>query len=168
VNARPSKCPRESSPAHHAGLRCKRLALLCWFSLAGACSTVDLGDHFEATEISVDENFFHCEVQPKVITEYRCAGGGSGESGSCHMARSALRLVEVQEEPRCRDGRVIGAAPDGSLVNLERVRATLGVDAEASPFYRRPLALDSHPRAIFEPDSEPARLIRSWLDQGAP
>jgi hypothetical protein len=141
---------------------------VCLLVAIGGCSTVDLGDHFEATELAVDEGFFHCEIQPKVLTEYRCSTGAGGEAGGCHDARSALRLVEVSEQPRCRDGRVIGVPPDGSEVNLERVRTSLGVDADASPFYRRPLGLDSHPRAIFDASSEPARLIRSWLDQGTP
>jgi hypothetical protein len=132
------------------------------------CATVDLGDHFEAPELAVDEGFFHCEIQPRVLTEYRCAGGKEGEEGGCHTARSALRLVEVTEMARCRDGRVIGSPPDASQVNLERVRASLGVDADSSPFYRRPLGLDSHPRVIFEADSEAAKLIRRWLDQESP
>jgi hypothetical protein len=129
---------------------------------------VDLGDNYEAPDVAVDENFFHCEIQPNVITQYRCAGGKEGEEGGCHTARSALRLVEVTETPRCRDGRVIGVPPSDSQVNLERVRAELGIDADSSPFYRRPLGLDSHPRAIFSKDSKPAALIRQWLDQGQP
>jgi hypothetical protein len=135
---------------------------------SSGCNTVDLGDHFEAPEVAVDENLFHCEIQPRVLTEYRCAGGKEGEEGGCHTARSALRLVEVDGEARCRDGRVIGAPPDASQVNLERIRASLGIDAESSPFYRRPLGLDSHPRVIFTEDSEAAELIRRWLDQGTP
>jgi hypothetical protein len=135
---------------------------------SSSCATVDLGDNFEAPEIDVDENFFHCEIQPHVITEFRCATGMGGEAGGCHSARSALRLVEAPVDPRCRDGRVVGAPPEESQTNLERIRTTLGVDAEASPFYRRPLALDSHPRRIFEANSEAAQLIRQWLNQGSP
>ena len=47
-------------------------------------------------------------------------------------------------------------------------RVSVAVDADSSPFYRRPVGLDSHPRTIFEEDSEAAGLIRSWIEQGGP
>ncbi len=119
-------------------------------------------------DLALDEDFFHCEIQPLVLTEYRCAGGAAGEGGGCHNARSALRLDEVSSPARCRDGRVIGAPPQDAENNLARVRTAIGIDAESSPFYRRPLGLDSHPRRIFEEKSEAAELIRRWLDQGTP
>jgi hypothetical protein len=132
------------------------------------CNTVDLGDNVEAPDLDVDEDFFHCEIQPKVLTEYGCASGAAGEEGGCHSARSALRLLEVSTPARCRDDRAIGAVPQESQTNLERIRSEIGSDAESSPFYRRPLGLDSHPRQIFTEDSAPAALIRRWLDRGTP
>ena len=146
------------------------LGALCAAWLAGsACTptaldTVDLGDNPEAPNLALDENFFHCEIQPKVITTEGCAGGASGEGGSCHLARSALRLVEVKDASLCQGGRLVGVASPESVVNLERVRTSVGVDADSSPLYRRPLGLDSHPRAIFTSDSASAMLLRSWLD----
>jgi hypothetical protein len=154
------------------------LTLSCAYALSGAsiygcgnltaAETVDLGDNPETVDLALDEDFFHCVIQPKVITAQRCAEGGSGDGGGCHASRSALRLIEVPDKPRCSEGRVAGPAPAESLVNLERVRTTIGVDAEASAFYRRPVGLDSHPREIFSEDSEPAQLIRDWLDRGTP
>jgi hypothetical protein len=134
--------------------------------LPTAADTVDLGDNPEPPDISIDEDFFHCRIQPEVITEYRCAPGESGDGGGCHLSRSALRLVEVAQPARCQAGRVIGAPPVESEVNLERVRAAIGVDADSSPFYRRPVSLDSHPRRIFDEGSAPADLIRMWLNAG--
>lgn len=131
-----------------------------------AADTVDLGDNFEPPDFALDEDFFHCVIQPEVITKYQCAEGGAGDGDGCHTARSALRLIEVSDKPRCTDDRVIGAPPSDSLVNLERVRATIAGDSESSPFYRRPIGKDSHPREIFDEDSEPAGLIRQWIDQG--
>lgn len=147
-------------------------ALSC-ASIAGcdnltAAETVDLGDNPESIDLVLDEDFFHCVIQPKVITAQRCSEGGAGDGGGCHAARSALRLVEVRDKPRCSGDRVAGELPAESIVNLERVRATIGVDAEASPFYRRPVGLDSHPRVIFSEDSESAQVIRDWLDRGTP
>ena len=155
------------------------VAQVAWGAVAAACATgcvsditagntVDLGDNFEAPDFALDEDFFHCVIQPQVITKYKCASGGAGDGDGCHASRSALRLVEVTDEPRCSDNRVIGAPPSESVVNLERVRATIAGEAAASPFYRRPLGQDSHPRKIFDDSSDPADLIRQWINQGAP
>lgn len=151
-----------------------RVAALAFGAIAAACGTptaadtVDLGDNPEPPDLAIDEDFFHCRIQPEVITQYRCAPGEGDEGGSCHLARSALRLVEVTATPRCQGDRVVGTPSAESQVNLERLRAAIGVDAESSPLYRRPLGLDSHPRVIFAEDSEPADLLRTWLTQGAP
>jgi hypothetical protein len=142
--------------------------------VASACDTptvadtVDLGDNFEAPELVLDDDFFHCEVQPKVLTAYRCAPGEAGDGGGCHASQSALRLIDVPEQPRCQAGRLIGTPASESEVNLERVRAAVGVDPDSSPLYRRPLALDSHPRVIFDARSEAAALLRTWLSEGTP
>ena len=133
-----------------------------------AADTVDLGDNFEPPDFALDEDFFHCVIQPDVITKYKCSEGGAGDGDGCHASRSALRLVDVTEAPRCSNGRVIGVPPSDSIVNLERVRATIAGDAEASPFYRRPLGKDSHPRVIFDDRSQAADQIRQWINQGTP
>lgn len=126
--------------------------------------TVDLGDNPEPPDVTLDESFFHCEIQPLVITAQGCVAGGAGEGGSCHGARSALRLVEVPTASLCQNGRLVGSAAAESIVNFERIRTSVGPDADASPLYRRPLGLDSHPRMIFAPDSQAAMLLRSWLN----
>lgn len=133
-----------------------------------AADTVDLGDNFEAPDFALDEDYFYCVIQPQVITKYKCSEGGAGDGDGCHASRSALRLVKVDMAPRCSDNRVIGAPVSDAQVNLERVRATIAGDADASPFYRRPLGKDSHPRVIFNDSSKPAELIRQWINQGAP
>jgi hypothetical protein len=131
-----------------------------------AADTVDLGDNFEAPELTLDEGFFYCEIQPNVISAMSCAEGASGDSGGCHTERSALRLVPVDEAPRCQDDRLIGTPPTGAENNLSRIRSSVGVDAESSPLYRRPLGLDSHPRQIFDAQSPEAMLLRRWLSGG--
>jgi len=135
----------------------------------GACTptaldTVDLGDNPEPPDLALDESFFHCEIQPNVITAQGCAGGGAGEANSCHMARSALRLIQVPMPSLCQGGRLVGSPSPESVVNFERVRTSVGIDADASPLYRRPLGLDSHPRIIFAANSPAAMLLRAWLD----
>jgi len=153
-------------------VRCElKLALAASVLWCAQCTptgldTVELGDNPEPPDLTLDEDFFHCEVQPRVLTAQGCAAGGSGESGSCHMARSALRLLEAPAPAQCQNGSPVGGPSRESTVNFERVRTSVGVDADASPLYRRPLGLDSHPRAIFTSDSEAAQVLRSWLNGG--
>ena len=144
-------------------------ALACMPLMGQACTptvadTVDLGDNPEPPDVTLDESFFHCEIQPLVLTAQGCVGGGPGEGGSCHGARSALRLIEVPTPSLCQNGRLVGSAAAESIVNFERIRTSVGPDADASPLYRRPLGLDSHPRTIFTADSPAAMLLRSWLN----
>jgi hypothetical protein len=130
--------------------------------------TVDLGDHADPPEVAIDEATFHCVIQPQVLSAHSCGRGEAGEAASCHNSKSALRLIEVPVAARRRDGRVVGQIPAESLVNLEAVRTSVGLDAESSPLYRRPVGLDSHPRVVFAANSEPARLLREWLNGTAP
>lgn len=125
--------------------------------------TVDLGDNFDAPEIALDQDFYYCEIQPNVISKGLCAQGAAGDGDGCHTQKSALRLIAVPSEARCQDGRLIGTPPAEAEVNLERVRASIGPDADSSPLYRRPLGLDSHPRVIFDGRSQEAALLRQWL-----
>jgi hypothetical protein len=146
------------------GALCGASAAACTACTPTGLDTVDLGDNPEPPDLALDESFFHCEIQPRVIAAQGCASGAAGESGSCHMARSALRLVEVPVPSTCQAGRLLGSPSPESIVNFERVRTSVGVDADASPLYRRPLGLDSHPRAIFASDDEAATLLRAWLN----
>lgn len=143
-------------------------ALACALTAAG-CGTIDLGDDIVPPDLQLDEDFFHCEIQPNVLTATGCASGAAGEEGSCHSERSALRLVPTMDPPpECVNGVVVGGSISAdSIANLEAVRFTVQSDALSSPFYRRPLGLDSHPRAIFGPDDPEAQLIMDWIHRGA-
>jgi hypothetical protein len=160
---------RSASGWARALRRSVRLASALAIAALPACTptsldTVDLGDNPEPAQLSLDEDFFHCEIQPKVLTAQGCASGAAGEGGSCHTARSALRLLEVGAPSTCQNGQLVGLAATESELNYQRLRADIGVDADSSPLYRRPLGLDSHPRQIFTADSEPALLLRMWLN----
>ncbi|MCA9582870.1 MAG: hypothetical protein KC416_13820 [Myxococcales bacterium] len=133
------------------------------------CSTVDLGDNFIAPERELDEDFFFCRIQPEVLAAQSCASGADGEGGSCHSARSSLRLSvdgETDAPPPCDDSRVTGDVPSSYRDNLEAVRFTVGTDALSSPLYRRAVGLDSHPRVIFAEDSAEAQLVAEWITRG--
>jgi len=133
-----------------------------------ACGTVDLGDNFVAPPVQLDEDFFYCEIQPNVLTEHSCAAGGSGESGMCHSARSALRLLEVNEPITCEDGFVMDPIPVEATNNLAAIRFTVQGNAMSSPLYQRPLGIASHPRRVFDANAPAAMLIVDWISQGGP
>ncbi len=155
--------------AHASAWRLAVGALLAASAAVGGCGTVDPGDHFVAPETRLDEDFFFCRIQPEVLTAYSCATGLAGEGGTCHDARSALRLDAMADEepPPCdMEGNAVSAVPPSYRRNLDAVRVTVQSDALSSPFYRRAVGLDTHPRTIFEEDSEPAALIREWINGG--
>ncbi|MEZ4256975.1 MAG: hypothetical protein R3A78_14900, partial [Polyangiales bacterium] len=94
----------------------------------------------------------------------------SGEGGSCHSARSALRLstgAETDDPPECdADDRVTGTVPVSYEDNLNALRFTVQADPLASPLYRRPTALDSHPRKVIDEDGPEADLLLQWIAGG--
>lgn len=136
-----------------------------------ACGTVDLGDNIVPPDIAVDDDFFYCQIQPHVLTQHSCASGASGDAGGCHASRSGMRLnsmAETDPPPTCdSSNHVTGAIPDSYRDNLAAVRAELQSDPLSSPFYRRPVGLDSHPRVIFPESDAAAMLIVEWLSAGA-
>ena len=137
--------------------------------LAAGCGTIDLGDDIVPPDLQLDEDFFHCEIQPNVLTAQGCASGAAGEAGSCHADRSALRLVPTMDPPpTCEDGVITGGSVSAdSIANFEAVRFTVQSDPLSSPFYRRPTGMDSHPRVIFDTDAAEATLIVDWINRGA-
>lgn len=147
------------------------LGLCASGALVGGCGTVDLGDNIVPPDLALDEDFFFCRIQPEVIEMHSCAGGGMGEGGMCHTSRSAMRLADavmLGDSVTCDDeDRVTGAVPASYMQNLEAVRFTVQSDALSSPFYRRPVGLDSHPREIFGEGDAAADLIVQWISMGA-
>jgi len=160
---------------HHLGVwqttpvRC--LTALALSLVCASCATIDPGDNFVAPDLVMDEDFFFCRIQPEVVATQRCGSGVSGESGSCHSARSALRLDvlgETDPPPTCDGNTPAGPIPESYRRNLDAVRFTVQSDPLSSPFYRRPLQLDSHPRKIYDEGSSEERLVFEWLTSGGP
>lgn len=150
-------------------MRC--LTSLALLSICASCATIDPGDNFVAPDLVIDEDFFFCRIQPEVVATQSCASGAAGEGGSCHGARSALRLDPLGETdmaPECDGNTPTGAVPESYRRNLDAVRFTVQSDPLSSSFYRRPLLLDSHPRKIFEPGSPEEMLIFEWLTSSGP
>lgn len=138
--------------------------------LSDGCGTVDLGDSFVPPDVTLSDDFFYCQVQPMVLAPRSCASGGAGEAGECHSARSALRLnpaAETDMAPECDGNTLIGTPPPSYEQNLEAIRFTVQSEPLASPLYRRPLQLDSHPRQIFSESDADADIIVQWITSGS-
>jgi hypothetical protein len=158
---------------HYSNVRRGLSLALAYCALCGGCGstqdngylgTVDLGDDFVAPELQLDSDFFYCRIQPDVLTKHSCAGGGSGESGSCHDSRSALRLIATDATAPCDgDDVVIGAVPDQLQDNFEAISFSVQSNALDSPLYLRPLGRASHPRMIFDEGDPAADLIVEWI-----
>jgi hypothetical protein len=149
-------------------------ALACCAALPPAlsgCGVVDLGDNIVPPSNQLDEDFFFCQVQPNVINPQSCATGAATDTGGCHTSQSALLLEDASgiappgcdENDRLLPGEV---APDVYQRNLTRIRFTVASDPMSSPFYRRPLGIDSHPRVIYAIGSPEEMIVRAWITGG--
>lgn len=161
----------EAAPRARGALRRSSgwaLGVALALGLAGACGTVDVGDNIVPPDLDIDEDFYYCVIQPQVVTTHLCASGAAGEMGMCHTQRSAMRLTAAAETatpPTCADNRVVdpGSVPDAYRENLDVVRVFVQSDALSSPFYLRPVGLQSHPRVIFPTSDPAAEAIVRWL-----
>lgn len=161
------------SPSHRL-LSALAVALACFGAvpLIGAgCGVVDLGDNIVPPANQLDEDFFFCQVQPNVITPQSCAVGIASDTGGCHTSQSALLLEDASgvAPPGCDESNRLlpgEVAPDVYQRNLTRVRFTVASDPMSSPFYRRPLGMDSHPRPIYVIGSPEEMIVRDWITGG--
>jgi len=154
-----------------------RRSALIGLVLAQACSaqngltgTVEPGDNFVAPDLTLDERFFFCRIEPEVLQKHSCATGGAGEQGTCHDSRSALRLAPKpsgETAPCDSAGRPIGAVPDSYQQDLEAVQYFVQSDPLTSPLYLRPINMASHPRRVFDAADPAAKLLEEWISTGA-
>jgi len=130
-------------------------------------TTVDPGADFSIADLVFDENFFYCQVEPRVMIPHRCGSGDpeQGESaGGCHFSVTAFRLTDYA--PPVADGcmgNVVGSpVPAAARQNYQTSQARMRRDPEVAPLLQRPLKKLNHPRAIFADDSDAAAAIREW------
>jgi hypothetical protein len=130
-------------------------------------TTVDPGADFSIADLVFDENFFYCQVEPRVMIPHKCGAGdpGQGDSaGGCHFNVTAFRLTDYA--PPVADGcqgNVVGTAiPAAARQNYQASQARMKRDPEVAPLLQKPLKKVTHPRAIFNDDSDAANAIREW------
>lgn len=137
--------------------------------LALGCNTVDLGENIVPPNVRVDEDQFYCEIAPQILAAHSCATGGTSEctGTTCHSSTSSFRLASMVTLPTCEDGSPVDSIDPELEDDFQSVQLFLGSDAVSSPFYRRPVNLDSHPCRVFDEGSAEADLIASWIESGA-
>jgi hypothetical protein len=137
--------------------------------LVAGCGTIELGDNIVPPNVRVDEDRFYCEIAPQVLAARSCATGGTSEctGTSCHASTSSFRLSESPMLPRCEDGAPIDPIDPALSDDYRSVTLFLGSDARSSPFFRRPVRVDSHPCQVFSESSTEADLIADWIETGA-
>src|SRR5262245_25244043 len=81
------------------GARGSRLAVGIVLALGGTsgCSTVEPGGDPQIAQVVYDDDFFYCEVQPKVLVTQSCSGGDPTKdmSGGCHSSATPFRVLPL-------------------------------------------------------------------------
>jgi len=144
------------------------LAALLMATTAVGCGTVDLGTYEGVRDLKLDESYFYCVVQPKVLTAKKCAGGDSSAgdtAGGCHSSTSSFRLAEVPTPVACESGKPTGTASAEERANYAASSLRATRDPSTSPLLTKPTQSGgvSHPRRIFESNAPEADLIRTWI-----
>jgi hypothetical protein len=147
-----------------------RSALLVLLTAVGApaCGVVDPGQDVQFAEITYDQNFFYCKVEPMLI-EQKCGPGNPNASppdapNGCHYNVTTFRLTDHATKPVPCKGLVPQALsiPAEAQSNYEAASREMSPDPDRAQLFNRPTRGAAHPRKIFETDSLEAGVIRQW------
>jgi hypothetical protein len=126
-------------------------------------TTIDPGADYSIAELVFDEEFYYCQVEPRVIFAHGCSNGNAGEG--CHARVTSFRIQEyVPPVSASCMGNVVGNVliPQAARQNYNSAQARMRRDADTAPLLRRPTGQLSHPRQIFDANSDAAAAIREW------
>jgi hypothetical protein len=130
-------------------------------------TTVDPGPDFEVANIVFDENFYYCQVEPRALFAMSCGTGDPalGESaGSCHASATSFRFIPYMPPvaETCMGNVPGGVIPTEARDNYQAAQVRMRRDSESSPLLLRPMGIVTHPRQVFNSDSDAAAVIREW------
>ena len=133
-------------------------------------TTVEPGADFVQEDVVFDDQFFYCRVEP-VLFKQGCGSGVAGQdpANSCHFSVTKFRLTDYM--PHVADscnGDVLGPSavvPSAAQQNYTAAQARMKRDPSLAPLLQRPLGKATHPRKIFEDNSDAANVIRQWATQ---
>lgn len=136
-------------------------------------TTVDPGSDFVQEDVTFDDQFFYCRVEPVLFSQ----GCGSGVSGTdpvngCHFSVTSFRLTDYGP-PRVSDSCQGDALGPGAIVpvaakqNYTKAQARMKRDPDLAELLQRPLGNLQHPRRIFAESSQDAEVIRQWATRSS-
>jgi hypothetical protein len=131
-------------------------------------SSVDPGADFVQEDVTFDEDFFYCRVEP-VLFEQGCGAGVAGQDpqNGCHFSVTKFKLTDYM--PRvapdsCQGDKLVPGAlkPVAAQQNYAAAQSRMKRDPNLAPLLLRPTGKATHPRQIFEENSDAAAVIRQW------
>lgn len=133
-------------------------------------TTVDPGANFAVADVTFDEGYFYCLVEPLLFAN-SCGSGdpSAGDTpGGCHYHVTSYRLTDYA--PRVSEtctGTVPapGSVSEPARQNYRVSQARMRLDTSLAPLLTRPTGRAAHPRVIFTEDSEAAGILRQWAGQ---
>lgn len=142
-----------------------RTALVATLLFLGTgCGTVDLGTYEGVRDLKLDEDYFYCVIQPRVLTAKNCANGDPGDSGGCHSSNSSYRLAQVAMPVNCASGKPVGLPSAEERSNYGASSLRVNRNPDTSPLLQKPTGKSgSTHKVVFDPASAEANLIRTWI-----
>jgi hypothetical protein len=135
-------------------------------------TTVDPGSDFVQEDVTFDDEFFYCRVEPMLFASAQsCGSGVAGKDpqNGCHFSVTKFRLTEYMP---LVGGTCLGDAlgptstvPIAAQQNYTAAQARMKRDPSLAPLLQRPLGNAQHPRKIFAENSPEAAVIRQWATQ---
>ena len=135
-------------------------------------SSVDPGSDFVQEDVTFDDEFYYCRVEPMLFAATQSCGSGIAgkDPGSgCHFSVTKFRLTDYM--PLVGDSCVGDALGPTSAVtmaaqqNYTAAQARMKRDPQLAALLQRPLGNAQHPRKIFADNSAEADVIRKWATQ---
>ena len=138
----------------------------------GGCSTVEPGSDPAIAQVVYDDDFFYCEVQPKVLIAQSCSTGDPSKdpSGGCHATATNFHILTLgpNDTVTCdSNGKHTGFIPDLSKSNYGNAESEMTPNAETAPLLTHPTQITPHPRQIFDTSSMEAEIIRQWAQHSS-
>lgn len=136
-------------------------------------TTIDPGADFVQEDVTFDEEFFYCRVEPMLFAQ-GCGSGVAGQdpANGCHFSVTKFRLTDYGP-PRVNEGCSGDALGPGALVtmaaqqNYTAAQARMKRDPNLAALLQRPLGNAQHPRRIFAENSNEAAIISQWATQSS-
>jgi hypothetical protein len=135
-------------------------------------SSVDPGSDFVQEDVTFDDEFYYCRVEPMLFQQGCGSGSGDDPANGCHFSVTKFRLTDYM--PRVADscgetGALDPGAPKpiAAQQNYAAAQARMKRDPKLAALLQRPIGNAQHPRQIFAENSPEAEIIRQWATQFA-